>query len=70
MKSQQRIKYNVYVKCNYYNIGLNLDGDGIGLSKDFIDYARNSTKNNDWSEFINRYGTHFALWNIFGGRYG
>lgn len=70
MKSQQRINYNVFVKCNYLNIGLNLNGDGIALSRDFIDLARNSTQKNDWAEFIDKYGTHFALWTVFGGRYG
>ena len=70
MKSQQRINYNVFVKCNYLNIGLNLNGDGIALSRDFIDLARNSTQKNDWAEFIDKYGTHFTLWTVFGGRYG
>jgi hypothetical protein len=70
MRAEQRISYNVFVKCNYLNIGLNLNGDGISLSKDFIEIARNSSLRNDWGEFIDKYGTHFALWTVFGGRYG
>ena len=49
MKSQQRITYNVFVKCNYLNIGLNLDGVGIKLTQDFINISRNSFLKNDWA---------------------
>lgn len=41
----------------------------IPLSRDFIGGVRESIVENDWSQFIDHFGTHFASSVTFGGRY-
>jgi hypothetical protein len=41
----------------------------IPLSLDFIGGVRESIVEEDWSEFIEHFGTHFASAVTFGGRY-
>lgn len=41
----------------------------IPLTLDFVQGVKSSFAENDWSEFIEHFGTHFASAVTFGGRY-
>ena len=41
----------------------------IPLTKDFEEGVKNAFGNEDWKEFMNTFGTHYAHKVIFGGRY-
>ena len=41
----------------------------IALNKDFIEGVKDAINNNNWNQFVEHFGTHFASSVTFGGRY-
>jgi hypothetical protein len=56
-------------ECTVYTIDMPIYSNDIPLTRDFIGGVRESVIENDWSEFIEHFGTHFASAVTFGGRY-
>jgi hypothetical protein len=48
---------------------LPLFSNQIELSLDFVEGVKQSLQENDWDEFVEHFGTHYASTVVFGGRY-
>jgi hypothetical protein len=56
-------------ECTVYTIDMPIYSNEIPLSKDFVGGVHESLLEDDWGEFIEHFGTHFASAVTFGGRY-
>ncbi len=56
-------------ECTVYTIEMPLYTNQIPLSLDFTEGVKKAHAENNWLQFINHFGTHYATSVVYGGRY-
>lgn len=56
-------------ECTVYTAEMPLFSNKIQLSDDFSDGVKYSLAINDWTQFVDHFGTHYATSVTYGGRY-
>jgi len=68
LQAEPAVHFSNTATCNVYELSLNTETDMPSLTEEFKALVKQSYEQQDWTEFINTYGTHFMYKTRVGGR--